>query len=137
MQTASEDIVCYKIVEIIDGEIKSYYQQSRIELDVPIKASNPRSISYMNSTGELTDEVVHSYKEPKFSAGYITTLKVMSLGYHNIRIMKGHKVSLAILECIIPRGTLYCTNRPTYSRNLAEYGSVKLIPKKIITEYKL
>ena len=91
----------------------------------------------MNLTLKLTDEVVHSYKKSNFSDEYITDLKIMSMDYHNIRIMQGHKVSLAILECIIPKGTLYCANLLTYSRRLAEYGSVKLIPKKIIAEYEL
>lgn len=137
MQTASEDIVCYKIVEIIDGKIKSYFQQSQIKLNVPIEASNPCSASDMNVTTKLTDEVVHSYKEPNFSDEYITDLKIMSVGYHNIHLMQGHKVKLAVLECVIPKGTLYCTNLLTYSGRLAEYGSVKLIPKKIIFEYEL
>lgn len=137
MQTASEDIVCYKVVEIVNGKIRSYYQQTPIKLNVPIEASRKENKFVMDACRTLTVEVVHSYKDKDLSESDMRHFILLSKGYHVLRLMDGYKISVAVLKCVIPKGTLYCSNILRTRSSIPEYGSVVLIPKEIIAEYEL
>lgn len=131
MQIASEDIVCYKIIEIYhlpDGDdYRSYFQHTKIELNEPILAGWEVTAQNLDNANHLYGEVVHAYCS--FSCDdsdinwYIENTK--DYPYYS-----RCNVSIAKVECIIPKGTMFCKGIDD-DDNLC-YGALKIIPKRIV-----
>lgn len=131
MQTASEDIVCYKLIQIYhlpDGDdYRSYFQHTKIELNKPIVASCPFNIDILNDRDYLYGEVVHAFRnfycDDSDIDWYIQDTKSRPC-------FSGCDVSIAKVECIIPKGTMFCKGMDD-DDNLC-YGALEIIPKRIV-----
>jgi hypothetical protein len=129
IQVADRDITCYKIVQIYhlpDGDdYRSYFQHAEIELNKAIIASG-----YLDpkTTDEyLHGEVVHAYTDiscdDQDKEWYIYDTK--SFPY-----FLGYDVSIVKVECIIPKGTIFCEGLDDDGNDC--YGAAVIIPKRVI-----
>jgi len=132
MQIANEDIVCYKLIQIChrpNGDnYRSYFQHTKLKLNEPITALDSfHSVDILSNKRRLYGEVVHAYR-------YISCDDIdMDFYIRNTASdprLRGFDVSIAKIECIIPKGTLFCIGYD--DDNNPCYGALKIIPKKVI-----
>jgi len=131
IQVADRDITCYKIIQIYhfpDGDdYRSYFQHAEIELNKAIVASD-----YLDpkTTDEyLYGEVVHAYTDiscdDRDNDWYIYDTK-------SFPCFPKCDVSIAKVECIIPKGTIICEGIDDDGNDC--YGAAVIIPKRVIEE---
>lgn len=135
MQTASEDIVCYKIIEIYNMRYGksinlSYYQGTRIVFGKPIKASVESDVRTLNLLQKLDVEVVHAFVEKEFSSITISNLEETTTFFSNPEYKFCESIDIAVIECTIPKGTYYCKGHDANDR--PNYGALTIIPNRII-----
>ena len=129
IQVADRDITCYKIIQIYhrpDGDdYRSYYQHAKIELNKAITACE-----YLDpeTTDEyLHGEVVHAYTDiscdDQDNDWYIYDTK-------NYPYFSGCNVSIVKVECIIPKGTIFCKGFDDDDNWC--YGAAVIIPKRVV-----
>jgi hypothetical protein len=129
IQVADKDITCYKIIQIYhrpDGDdYRSYYQHAKIELNKAITACE-----YLDpeTTDEcLYEEVVHAYIDISCDDNNIDWYIHDTKTYP---ISSEYDVSIVKVECIIPKGTIFCEGLGG-DDNLC-YGAAVIIPKRVI-----
>lgn len=135
MQVASEDIVCYKIIEIYNmpnGKSinSSYYQGTRIVFGKPIKASVESDIGTLNLLQKLDAEVVHAFVEKEFSSITIANLEETTAFFSKREYKSCKSIDIAVIECTIPKGTYYCEGYDNSGR--PNYGALTIIPNRVI-----
>ena len=129
IQVADRDITCYKIIQIYhrpDGDdYRSYFQHTKIELNKAIVASvylDPKT-----KKRDLLGEVVHAYTHISCDDSnidwYICDTK-------NYPYFHEYGVSIVKVECIIPKGTIFCEGLDGNDNHC--YGAAVIIPKRII-----
>ena len=131
MQIASEDIVCYKIIEIYHlpggDDYRSYFQRTKIELNEPILPGWEVTVLNLNETNHLYGEAVHAYCniycDDSDIGWYIKNTE--DYPYYS-----RCNVSIAKVECIIPKGTMFCKGIDD-DDNLC-YGALEIIPKRVV-----
>ena len=131
MQIASEDIICYKLIQIYhrsDGDdYRTYFQHTKIELNEPIIAERYLTIQGLNEREYLDGEVVHAfcdfYCDDSDIDWYIEDTR--SCPY-----FEECNVSIAKVECIIPKGTMFCEGVDEDENPC--YGALEIIPKRIV-----
>ena len=130
MQIASEDIVCYKVIQIYHrsagDDYRTYFQHTLIELNKPIVASYSYSTDTLNDKKHLYGEVVHAYCDISCDDSDIDWYIHDSKDWPYFMC----DVSIAKVECIIPKGTLFCKGFDD-DDNLC-YGAKTIIPKQVI-----
>lgn len=132
MQIASEDIVCYKIIQIYHkpngDEYRSYFQHELLTLNMPIKALvGFLDADTLNKKCYLYGEVVHAYRDIHCDDSDIDWYIKNTKDYH---YFSNCDVSIAKVKCIIPKGTMFCKGFDD-DDNLC-YGALELIPKEVI-----
>ena len=129
IQVADRDIICYKIVNIYHlpsgDDYRSYFQQAKIELNKAITAScylDPKTTKEY-----LYGEVVHAYTDISCDDDgndwYICDTR-------NYPYFRNCNVSIVKVECIIPKGTIFCGGIDDDGNNC--YGAAVIIPKRVI-----
>lgn len=128
---AEKDIICYKVLKVKDGGLRSPYMDARvpmkgIEGKTPLKDKNFCGF-LMNGNnrfdkwhrGEyLAREGIHTYRS-------LEDAKVA-----DSKAFAKHKENLMIYECVIPKGTRYITGWNLVSSSC--YCSPKIIFKKLV-----
>lgn len=136
MQTASEDIVCYKVIQIYhrpDGDdYRTYFQHVHLTLGEPITAStDDNNVQTLTNLRFLYGEVVHAFCDISCDDSdidwYIEDTR-------DCPCFSEYDVSIAKVECIIPKGTLFCEGFDDC--NIPCYGAKVIIPKKVIETIK-
>ena len=131
MQTASEDIVCYKLIQIYhlpDGDdYRSYFQHAKIELDKPIVAGWVCATQVLDGSRILSGEVVHAYRDVYCDDSDIDWYIEDTVKFP---FFSECEVSIAKVKCIIPKGTLFCKGIDD-DDNIC-YGALAIIPKQIV-----
>ena len=135
MQIADKDIICYKIIEIYNmpnGKSinSSYYQGTKIAFGKPIKALVQSDIETLNSLQNLGAEVVHAFVEKEFSSMTISNLEETTTFFSKKEYGSCDSIDIAVIECIIPKGTYYCEGYDQNDR--PNYGALTIIPNRII-----
>jgi hypothetical protein len=131
IQVADRDITCYKIVNIYHlpggDDYRSYFQQAKIELNKAITAScylDPKTTEEY-----LHGEVVHAYTDISCDDDDIDWYIYDTRNYPYFR---GCNVSIVKVECIIPKGTIFCEGIDNDGNHC--YGAAVIIPKRVIEE---
>jgi len=129
IQVADRDITCYKIIQIyhrISGNAYcSYFMHATIELDKAITAScclDPKTTEEY-----LRGEVVHAYTDISCDDDdidwYIQDTR-------DNPYFRGCNVSIVKVECIIPKGTIFCEGLDDDDNEC--YGAAVIIPKRVV-----
>ena len=131
MQIASEDIVCYKVIQIYHlpggDDYRSYFQHAKIELNEPIIAEWDLTTQDLDESVCLYGEVVHAYRNISCDDSDIDWYIYDS---KNDPYFSKCDVSIAKVECIIPKGTLFCKGLD--DDNNPCYGAKTIVPKQVV-----
>lgn len=134
---AQEDIVCYKVITRSKYHCSTYYLEYPIYSGTPLISKNHMSVPEMDERMELNGEVVHAFQSSDLPTFYLEyTINSIEL-YNNY---SGNAVKdLALMECIIPKGTIYyenvCNELSMLSEGIPQYGATKIIPIEIVKYY--
>ena len=129
---AGKDIICYKVLKVEDGGLRSPYMDARvpmkyIEGEKPLEDKNfcgfltngNRRFDKWHRGQHFAREGIHTYS----SLEDAKTADSKSFAYHEVNLM--------IYECVIPKGTKYITGWNVNSLNSC-YCSPKIIFKKLV-----
>lgn len=131
MQVAKKDITCYKLIQIYHfpggDDYRSYFQNTKIELNKPITAFIDCDADILNRKSWLYGEVVHAYSNIYCDDSCIDWYIQDTRECPHFRECD---VSIAKVMCIIPKGTIFCEGVDDDDNPC--YGALEIIPKRVI-----
>ena len=128
---AEEDIICYKLVIVNHNEILSFYQLHPIKLGQPICPAFNGVLSTMDALHSLYGEVVHAFCSKEIDSEEVNFC-IKNVNWYRLLSCP----ILALLKCVIPKGTFYYESDPKHSEfNTAQYGAGVIVPLEIVKYY--
>ena len=134
---AQKDIVCYKLIERSRYRCTTYYQGCSIYSGIPLCPCRSVPVEEMDNQSSLSFEVIHAFRNKRLNKNLIREAELTTT-INNIVVSKQHLSDVALMECIIPKGTVYYENIPNpggYMDAEPQYGATEIIPVKIIKYY--
>lgn len=132
---AQEDIVCYKVIKRSKYNCVTFYVEHPIYSGIPIVPNGCMSVDEMDRRTELFGQVVHAFQSDALPASYL----IYIIEIIDILNRRNTTYDLALMECIIPKGTVYyeniCNDLSNLSDGIPQYGATKIIPVKIVRYY--
>lgn len=135
-KVAQEDIVCYKVITRSRYRCLTFYQKHPIYSGVPLIPRDLTSVPEMDEKTELSGEVVHAFQTNNLPEVYLAYLvnSIILFNTYAVNVMR----DLALMECIIPKGTVYyenICNDLSKLDGIPQYGATRIIPVKIVKYY--
>lgn len=135
---AQKDIVCYKLFERSKYRCATYYQGCSIYVGIPIVSSRVVAPEEMDKQSFLSDEVVHAFQSDDLNEYFIEEVKSITR-FNNKYASSELTKDVALMKCIIPKGTIYYENIVDGTSGLCnaepQYGATEIIPVEVVKYY--
>jgi hypothetical protein len=91
----------------------------------------------MDNQSSLSFEVIHAFRNKRLNRILMREIELTTT-LNNLGLSEQHRKDVALMECIIPKGTIYYENIPNTNSSMSaepQYGAIEIIPVKIIKYY--
>ena len=134
---AQKDIVCYKLIKRSKYRCTTYHQGCSIYSGIPLRPYKSVPVEEMDNQLSLSFEVIHAFRNKRLNENLIREVELTTT-IRNLVASNQCRNDVALMECIIPKGTVYYENIPNTVGNMniePQYGATEIIPVKIIKYY--
>jgi len=134
---AQKDIVCYKLIKRSEYRCTTYYQGCSIYSGFPLRPCRSVPVEEMDNQSSLSFEVIHAFRNKRLNENLIAEIELPTI-LDNLILSEQNQKDVALMECIIPKGTVYYENIPDTVNSMnvePQYGATEIIPVKIIKYY--